>query len=50
MPSEDVLKMFYDYVKAVDVDTSEHDGLKTSLEQERQQNASLKQEIELARR
>ena len=27
VPSEDVLKMFYDYIGAVEVDTSEHDQM-----------------------
>lgn len=31
VPSEDVLKMFKDYVGAVEVDTSEQDALKKSI-------------------
>lgn len=32
VPTDDVLKMFYDYVGAVEVDTTEFDGLKAKVD------------------
>ena len=50
VPSEDVLKMFHDYIGAAQVDTSEYDEMARKAEEIKLENEKLRQEIEEAKR
>ena len=45
VPSEDVLKMFHDYIGAVEVDTSEYDQMVKDAEALKEENQKMREEI-----
>lgn len=42
VPSQDVLKMFYDYIGAAEVDTSEFDQMAKDVEKLKAENEEMK--------
>ena len=46
VPNEDALKMFHDYIGAVEVDTTEQNELEKAIEEAKEQQSNLKSEIE----
>ena len=46
VPNEDALKMFHDYIGAVEIDMTQHDELKKSIEEAKDEGVKLREEID----